>query len=175
MKKFFKRLSIVTLLIILLEVTFGLYIGKQRLYDFKYKYSENQRINYLCDLDHLIDGVPIPNVEILSQNNVKIENPKGFNEGNCCTLVLSTKHFDFKLYNDGSQIIHNKINHKEIFYNGDQYYDGSYYNENEKNNKTVSKSTCHLIRKELNGKLTKIGREMNFQIYNYISSKYIKD
>lgn len=171
MKKIFKGLIFIGLLIILIE----LFIGEYRSYDYNYRYSDKQRISYLCDLDHLIDGIPKPNIEILVQNNVKVENVKGFNEGNCCALVLSTKHFNFKLYNDGTQDIHTKKDDKQIIYNGNDYYTGTTYHEDQISDKTVNTKTKNLIKKELHVKLLKIGRDMNFQIYNYISSKYIKD
>lgn len=165
MKKFFKRLIFIGLLLILSE----LFIGEYQLYSYNNRYSDEQRISYLCDLDHLIDGIPKPNIEVLIQNNVKIENVKGFNEGNCCALVLSTKHFDFKLYNDGTQDIHTKEDDKQII------YDGTTYREDQTHNKVVNTKTKNLIKKELHEKLSKIGMDMNFQVYNYISSKYIKD
>lgn len=171
MKKFFKGLIFIGLLLILGE----LFIGEYRLFSFNNRYSDEQRISYLCDLDHLIDGVPKPNIEILVQNNVKIENVKGFNEGNCCALVLSTKHFNFKLYNDGTQDIHTKKDDEQIIYDGNDYYDGTTYREDQTHNKVVNTKTKNLIKKELHEKLSKIGTDMNFQIYNYISSKYIKD
>lgn len=171
MKKFFKGLIFIGLLAILIE----LFIGQYRLYNYNYRYSDSQRISYLCDLNHLIDGVPKPNVEILVQNNVKVENVRGFNEGNCCALVLSTKHFDFKLYNDGTQVIHPKRNNEEIIYNGNDYYEETTYCDNQVHNKAINAKTKNLIKKELHAKPSKIGMDMDFQIYNYISSKYIKD
>ena len=140
MKKFFKGLIFIGLLLILGE----LFIGEYRLFSFNNRYSDEQRISYLCDLDHLIDGVPKPNI-------------------------------NFKLYNDGTQDIHTKKDDEQIIYDGNDYYDGTTYREDQTHNKVVNTKTKNLIKKELHEKLSKIGMDMNFQIYNYISSKYIKD